>query len=540
MAINAVSLAIAVLANLSLLLGMAHRLSFKIAQASTIVGWYISCVFLLVIIALTPTHLQDGSASYGQPFVYACLAAAMYFILATLLVLTAIGALKGFYDPDFSSSLTLPQRTLMGQSTCFITYLVCGAAVFSHIEGWLFVDGVYWATITLLTIGYGDLDPVTHLGRSLIIPYAICGIVMIGLVAGSIGTLVVGRAQEKMVARLLLIQKEKLQSGLDEQAMNDQNHDSEHVRERAEFNMMRRIQSRTRSRQLWSFTAISTIALILLWFIGAVVFWQTESKPTSFQDTPWSYFETVYFVFISLLTIGYGDFTVKSNIGRPIFVFWALLAVPTMTILIASMGATVLMAIKGIIAQIDRFLVLPHEAHGEKTSFTRKAIHMGKLQTKHRTGYKGDGHHRGLERHGEHGFRDPKTGRIMNIHDETRHIPHEDHNQEEAVMMRKYLIAKEIRGLLNDISTSPAKTYTFEEWSRFLKLLGIKHREKDMPSQPSRENGVDGKTTENTWSWLGDEGPLFGIQTETEWLLQRLSRQLEDSLRPSEDLGVDK
>ena len=76
----------------------------------------------------------------------------------------------------------------MGQSTCFIVYLMCGAAVFSHIEGWLFVDGVYWATVTLLTIGYGDVTPATHLGRSLIIPYAICGIVMIGLVAGSIGS----------------------------------------------------------------------------------------------------------------------------------------------------------------------------------------------------------------------------------------------------------------------------------------------------------------------------------------------------------------
>jgi hypothetical protein len=67
----------------------------------------------------------------------------------------------------------------------------------------------------------------------------------------------------------------------------------------------------------------------------------TESSPISLQSSPWSFFESVYFIFISLLTIGYGDFSVKSNAGRPVFVFWVMLAVPTMTILIASMGATV-------------------------------------------------------------------------------------------------------------------------------------------------------------------------------------------------------
>ena len=411
---------------------------------------------------------------------------------------------------------------------------MCGAAVFSHIEGWLFVDGVYWGTVTLLTIGYGDVTPATHLGRSLIIPYAICGIVMIGLVAGSIGSLVIDRAQKKMVARVMLKQKEKLQAGLDEQAIKDQNHESEHVRERAEFHLMRRIQSRTRARQLWFFSAISAVALVLLWFVGAAIFWQTESSSTSFQSSPWSYFDAIYFVFISLVTVGYGDFAVKSNVGRPIFVFWALLAVPTMTILIASMGVTVLIIVKGIIAQIDRFIVLPHEARGERTSFTRKAFHMGKLHAKHKTGYKGEGHHGGLERHGEHGFRDHKTGRIMNIHDETGHIPHVDHDHDEAVTMRRYLIAAEIRTLLDDLSVSPPKTYTFEEWARFLKLLGIKHREMDLRAQPG-QNGADGKVNGEVWSWLNDDGPLFGTQTETEWLLQKLSRQLEDSLRPSED-----
>ena len=153
-AVNAVSLAIGIIANLALLLGMARRLPFMISQRVTIAGWYISSILLFVIIGLTPSHLDIHTEyAFGQPFVYACLSAFIYFFLASLLVFTTLYAKKGHYSPDFGATLTLPQRTLMIQSTCFIVYLICGAAVFGNIEDWRLVDGMYWATITLLTIG---------------------------------------------------------------------------------------------------------------------------------------------------------------------------------------------------------------------------------------------------------------------------------------------------------------------------------------------------------------------------------------------------
>jgi potassium channel subfamily K, other eukaryote len=127
----------------------------------------------------------------------------------------------------------------------FIIYLLCGAAVFAHIEDWLFVDGVYWATITLLTIGYGDIVPLTHLGRSLIIPYAIAGIVMIGLVVGSIGALVLDKARQKMGARMTVRERERLEAELDDPNSNEEvggriSQDYKALpREKREFNLMR-------------------------------------------------------------------------------------------------------------------------------------------------------------------------------------------------------------------------------------------------------------------------------------------------------------
>lgn len=43
--------------------------------------------------------------------------------------------------------------------------LLAGAIVFAVIEQKSFADGIWWATVTSLTIGYGDLTPVTPLGR---------------------------------------------------------------------------------------------------------------------------------------------------------------------------------------------------------------------------------------------------------------------------------------------------------------------------------------------------------------------------------------
>jgi potassium channel subfamily K len=89
------------------------------------------------------------------------------------MVVTVIGAYQGHYDKEFK--LTMSQRTLMLQTISFLVYLELGATVFGHIEQWNFLDALYWADFTLLTVGIGDYAPATHLGRSLLFPFAIGG-----------------------------------------------------------------------------------------------------------------------------------------------------------------------------------------------------------------------------------------------------------------------------------------------------------------------------------------------------------------------------
>jgi len=67
-------------------------------------------------------------------------------------------------------------------STLLGVMVAMGLAV-ALIEGWPLVDGLYFAFVSGLTIGYGDLVPMALLSRALAIGIGLTGILLAGLVA---------------------------------------------------------------------------------------------------------------------------------------------------------------------------------------------------------------------------------------------------------------------------------------------------------------------------------------------------------------------
>lgn len=51
-----------------------------------------------------------------------------------------------------------------------------------------FGDSVWWACSTLATVGYGDVTPVTPMGRTIAVFLMACGLALLGTVTGSFGT----------------------------------------------------------------------------------------------------------------------------------------------------------------------------------------------------------------------------------------------------------------------------------------------------------------------------------------------------------------
>lgn len=211
LAVNAVQLVIALISNAFLLLNMTKRVRFSIAQPITIVGWYISAICLVALCATAtgPLEIQpEVEYVWSQAFYYGMYAAVIYFIVATLMVVTVWGAEAGHYSKDFD--LTTSQRTLMLQTILFLMYLLVGALIFSEIEGWNYLDSVYWADVTLFTVGFGEISPQTRLGRGLLVPYALIGVISLGLVIGSIRSMILDRGKHRLDARMLERQRRLL------------------------------------------------------------------------------------------------------------------------------------------------------------------------------------------------------------------------------------------------------------------------------------------------------------------------------------------
>lgn len=289
---NSVSLAMALIANLALLLNMARRLSFAVAQSLTIVGWLVASSLLIALVAVASTdkfRLEPRERhALTQAYYYAIIASGLYFIVSSLMIFTVIGAYRGQYEKEFR--LTLVQRTLMLQTIAFKMYLLIGACIFSYIEDWNFLDAVYWADFTLLTVGIGDdFVPKTHLGRSLLFPFAVGGIVTVGLVIGSIRSLILERGKVKMTARMTEKKRKKVLSSadLDDRTIKissfrtvafSQKGLTESQRREQEFDIMRKIQDEAVSQRKWMALGTSLLATMILWFVGALIFHIAERK----------------------------------------------------------------------------------------------------------------------------------------------------------------------------------------------------------------------------------------------------------------------
>lgn len=376
-AINAVQLAVALIANLILLLNMAKKIRFAVAQPITIVTWYISSLCLIALTATAAGPLKGAAGDnyiWSGAFYYGLYAACLYFFCSTLMVVTFWGAVKGKYSKDFQ--LTTSQRTLMLQTIMFLVYLLVGALVFSTTEGWAYLDAVYWADVTLFTVGFGDYYPESSLGRALLFPYALVGVISLGLVVGSIRSLVLDRGRRQLAARMVekkrkRILKRMVRRGKDDILIpvTDDEGDgsepdlrtsstglSEFERRQMEFELMRKIQAESEHRRRWMAMGISTTVWLILWLVGAAIFQQCEIE---YQG--WSYFDGFYFAFVSLTTIGYGDVSPISPSGKSFFVFWSLLALPTMTILISNAGDTVIKLIRDWTDWLGTITILPGE-----------------------------------------------------------------------------------------------------------------------------------------------------------------------------------
>ncbi|KAL8711979.1 MAG: hypothetical protein Q9220_003675 [cf. Caloplaca sp. 1 TL-2023] len=471
-------------------------------------------------------------------------AAVLYLVSSMALMVNMLGYFLGHYRQHFE--LSDEQRNLILQTMMFFIWLAGGAGVFTRVDpGWQFVDALYFCDVTILTVGFGDFHPINDTSRGLVFPYSVGGIITLGLLVNSIRKFAQEISRDNIVKSH--VEKRRVQT-IDRSVMatselekpSTVQLENRHVRrrpfrsgmqrirrvgtrkhrlillqeEKDRFDAMRSIQKSTSDFKKYSALTMSVIAFGLLWCVGAIGFWQAEQKSQGL-----TYFQALYFCYVSLLTIGYGDLSPTSNAGKPFFIVWSLIAVPTMTILISDMGDTVIASFKRGTFTLADWTVLP-KAGLWRSLLERNPQLLHWLQSKASKAEE--------EKRLAQGF--PVGPADENPPPPTLQQVANLSLLDEHTLARK--LSSAIRSTANDLlhstDTGP-KRYSYEEWAVFTRLIRF--------SSLSTEAEIEEEEEEQglvEWDWIGEDSPMLAEKTESEWLLDRLCESLDRWMRRQE------
>lgn len=151
---------------------------FKKRTAMSFVRYPFSAFAIIDLLAILPsiTFIHNG-----------------FKLLKVFRMIRAFRIFKMFrYSKSFRivvSVLRNSKESLIAVGTLSVAYIIVSALVVFNVEPesfGTFFDAIYWATVSLTTVGYGDIYAVTTIGRIVTMLSSIFGIAIVALPAGII------------------------------------------------------------------------------------------------------------------------------------------------------------------------------------------------------------------------------------------------------------------------------------------------------------------------------------------------------------------
>ncbi len=182
---------------------------------------------------------------------------------------------------------------IMQISIIFFFYLF-GCIYYYHAEGWAPIESMYFMTVTITTVGYGDFHPTTDASRLFTMFYtALIGLGFVFSLINNLAVFIVGYLEKKALARL-------------ESKKSD----------------VYSIDYRSYYKKI-VFSIASILVTILF---GASFFMKNEG---------FTFVEALYWCWITTFTIGYGDLRLQKHSSLAFSIFYIIFSVVIVT---ASLG----------------------------------------------------------------------------------------------------------------------------------------------------------------------------------------------------------
>lgn len=93
------------------------------------------------------------------------------------------------------------------------TIIIIGTVFYHYVEGWSWVDAYFFTVVTLSTVGYGSIVPVTVIGKIATTILIFSGLGIFALTIQSFATFTINRRVERAKRRLRAEKKRLDQQG---------------------------------------------------------------------------------------------------------------------------------------------------------------------------------------------------------------------------------------------------------------------------------------------------------------------------------------
>lgn len=194
------------------------------------------------------------------------------------------------HDVDFKHSLSVFRK--LGT---VVLFYVLASVYYANVEGWSTTDCIYFLTVSISTVGYGDFHPTNDRSRMFTIFTILVGLIFIFSIISDLANFIISLAEEQAAK----------------------------IKKQQEFVTID-------PWKYWKKRSYTAGMVLLLVFIGTMVMWLHEE---------WTFIQALYFTIVTVTTVGFGDLEPVKHGSKVFLIFFIPMSVCVVAGALGSLGA---------------------------------------------------------------------------------------------------------------------------------------------------------------------------------------------------------